>query len=153
PAILAGAFVVNVSTAGSVPTSIAIALGNTLEGLLGAFLVARYANGVRAFDHPQGGVKVAGLAGLLSLFLKATIDGVSLSRGRFAGWSAFDGIWLTWWLGNATGALIFAPLLVLLVRDWGTAQSGGRLLEAAALWFTTTLIGLAVFGEGLAHLG
>jgi len=27
------------------------------------------------------------------------------------------------------------------------------LLEAAALWLVTTLVGLAVFGEGLAHLG
>src|SRR4030095_6205837 len=29
----------------------------------------------------------------------------------------------------------------------------GRLLEAAALWFTTILIGLAVFGEGLSRFG
>src|SRR5499425_2573195 len=153
PAVFAGAFVVNVSTAGSVPTSIAIALGNTLEGLLGAFLVARYANGVRAFDHAQDVFKFAALAGLLSSLVSATIGVVTLALGGFARWADFDGIWLTWWLGDATGALIFAPLLVLLVRDWGAAEPGGRLLEAAALWFTTTLIGLAVFGEGLAHLG
>src|SRR5215813_6561904 len=53
PAIVAGAFVVNVSTAGSLATSIAIALGNTLEAFVGAYLVNRYANGARAFDHAQ----------------------------------------------------------------------------------------------------
>ena len=42
---------------------------------------------------------------------------------------------------------------MLLVRDSWSGPSRGRLLEAAALWLTTTLIGLAVFGEGLAHLG
>src|SRR5262249_58549988 len=64
PAIFAGAFVVNVTTAGSVPTSLAISLGNTLEGLLGAYLVTRYANGAHAFDHAQDVFKFAALAGL-----------------------------------------------------------------------------------------
>src|ERR671912_3058913 len=45
PAIFLGAFVVNVTTAGSMTTSLGIATGNTLEGLLGAFLINRYANG------------------------------------------------------------------------------------------------------------
>src|SRR5437762_7770491 len=47
PAVFAGAFVVNIGTAGAVATSLAIALGNTLEGLLGAYLVIHYANGAR----------------------------------------------------------------------------------------------------------
>ncbi len=123
PAILIGAFVVNVSNAGSPATSVAIALGNTLEGLLGAYLVNRYANGVRAFDHAQDVFKFAALAGLLSSLVSASIGVVSLSLAGFAQWSDFDGIWLTWWLGDATGALVFAPLLVLLVRDWGWSPS------------------------------
>jgi len=153
PAVFAGAFVVNISTAGSAATSAAIALGNTLEGLLGAYLVSRYANGARAFDHAQDVFKFAALGGLLSSMVSATIGVGSLSLGGYAQWADFDSIWLTWWLGDSTGALVFAPLLVLLVRDWWSGPSGGHLLEAAALWFTTTLIGLAVFGEGLAHLG
>src|SRR2546422_8595252 len=49
PAIFAGAFVVNISTAGSVATSLGIATGNTLEGLLGAYLVNRF--GTRSEEH------------------------------------------------------------------------------------------------------
>jgi signal transduction histidine kinase len=153
PAVFAGAFIVNLSAAGSVVTSGAIAAGNTLEGLLGAFLVTRYANGVHAFDHPQDVFKFAALGGLLSSLVSATIGVVSLIVGGHAQSADFDGIWLTWWLGDATGALLFAPLLILLARDWWSGPASGRLLEAAALWLTTTLIGLAVFGEGLAHLG
>ena len=153
PAIFAGAFVVNITTAGSMLTSLGISLGNTLEGLLGAYLVTRYANGARAFDHAQDVFKFAALAGLAASLVSATIGVGSLALGGYAPWGDFDGIWLTWWLGDATGALIFAPLLVLLVRDWGAGPARGRLLEAAALWLTTTLVGLAVFGEGLAHLG
>ena len=39
PAIFVGAFLVNATTAGSVWTSLGIAAGNTLEGLLGVWLV------------------------------------------------------------------------------------------------------------------
>src|SRR3989454_8594412 len=134
PAIFAGAFVVNVSTAGSAATAAAIALGNTLEGLLGAFLVVRYANGSRAFDHAQDVFKFAVLAGLLSSLVSATIGVVSLSLAGYSRWADFDGIWLTWWLGDASGALVFAPLLVLLVRDWWARPSSGRLVGGAAPW-------------------
>jgi len=153
PAIFAGAFVVNISTAGSVATSLGIAAGNTLEGLLAAFFVDRYANGTRAFDRSQDVFKFAGFAALLSTTVSATIGVASLALGGYAAWGDFDQIWLTWWLGDASGALIFAPLLVLWVRDWRSPLSRGRLLEVTALWCTTTLIGLAVFGEGLSHFG
>lgn len=39
PAILAGAFVVNLMTAGSVVTSLGIAIGNTLEAVVAGYLV------------------------------------------------------------------------------------------------------------------
>ena len=153
PAIFAGAFVVNVTTMGSVATSLGIASGNTLEGLLGAYLVNRYANGARAFDHSQDVFKFAGFAALLSTVVSATVGVGSLVLGGYAAWADVDEIWFTWWLGNASGALIFTPLLVLWLRDWRGAPSRGRVLEAAALWLTTTLIGLAVFGEGLTRFG
>src|SRR3989441_1101802 len=51
PAVLVGAFLVNLTTAGSVATSLGIAVGNTLEGVVGAYLVNRFARGRRAFDR------------------------------------------------------------------------------------------------------
>ena len=53
PAILLGAFLVNVTTAGSVSTSIAIAAGNTLECIVGAYLVNRFAHGRHVFDRAR----------------------------------------------------------------------------------------------------
>src|SRR4051812_44661753 len=45
PAIAAGAFVTNLLTAGPVLTSLGIATGNTLEALLAAALITRWAGG------------------------------------------------------------------------------------------------------------
>src|SRR5260221_14769946 len=45
PAIFVGAFIVNLTTQGGIGTSLGIALGNTLEGIVGAYLVVRFAGG------------------------------------------------------------------------------------------------------------
>src|SRR4051812_8462597 len=50
PAIFVGAFLVNITTAGSFATSIGIAAGNTIEGIAGAWLVQRYAGGAACFE-------------------------------------------------------------------------------------------------------
>src|SRR4051794_12237102 len=45
PAILVGAFVANITTAGTISTSLAIGLGNMLEGILGAYLINHWCGG------------------------------------------------------------------------------------------------------------
>src|SRR5947207_16029513 len=54
PAIFVGAFIVNLTTAGDVATSVAIATGNTVEAIAGAWLVNRFGDGKTVFDRPQG---------------------------------------------------------------------------------------------------
>src|SRR5258708_7408046 len=51
PSIFMGAFLVNITTAGSLLTSVGIATGNTLEAVFAATLVMRLANGSRAFER------------------------------------------------------------------------------------------------------
>src|SRR5256714_471091 len=108
PAILLGAFLVNIATAGSIATSAAIAAGNTLEGLVGAYLVNRFARGHRACERARDVFKLAGLAALLSTTISATAGVVSLSLGGFAQWTDFGSIWSTWWMGDAVSALVLA---------------------------------------------
>ncbi len=73
PAILAGALLVNLTTAGSVATSIGIAVGNTLEGVVGCYLISRFAGGKRTFERAQDIFKFAFLAGMVSTTVSATV--------------------------------------------------------------------------------
>src|SRR5882762_3894389 len=66
PAILVGAFLVNITTAGSIATSAAIAAGNMLEGLVGAYLVNRFGRGHRACERARDILKLAGFGALVS---------------------------------------------------------------------------------------
>src|SRR5436309_3186774 len=59
PAIFLAAFVANVTTAGSIFTSVAIAAGNSLEALIGAALIELWSGGRDTFATP---VKVAKFA-------------------------------------------------------------------------------------------
>ena len=65
PGILIGAFLVNITTQGSVATSLGIAIGNTLEAVTAAWLVQRFAYGLKAFERAQNVFKFIGLAAIL----------------------------------------------------------------------------------------
>ena len=60
-------------TAGSAVTSLGIAAGNTLEALVGAYLVGRLANGPEVFDRARDIFAFVGLAALASTTVSATI--------------------------------------------------------------------------------
>src|SRR6184192_1635178 len=148
PAIFIGAFLVNVTTAGNVATSFAIATGNTLEALVGAWLVNRFASGTNVFDRPQGVFKFALAAGI-SAIISPAFGVTSLGVAGFADWANYGAIWLTWWLGDATGDLVFTPLVLLWSvaskRRWNKREAA----EVGALLLLLVLLSGIVFGGWL----
>lgn len=151
PGILLGAFLVNVTTTGSLATSLGIAVGNTLEALAGSWLVNRFAGGRKAFEHAQDVFKFSFLA-LSAAIAAATVGVTTLSIGGLADWANYGPIWLTWWLGDAVGALVAAPLLVLWITHPPLRWSRSEALEALALFGCLYLVGQTVFG-GFIPLG
>jgi TolB-like protein/integral membrane sensor domain MASE1/class 3 adenylate cyclase/Tfp pilus assembly protein PilF len=145
PAIFIGAFLVNVTSAGNLATSFAIATGNTLEALVGAWLVNRFAGGTNVFDRPQGVFKFALAAGI-STIISPAFGVTSLGVAGFADWANYGAIWLTWWLGDATGDLVFTPLVLLWSvaskRRWNKREAA----EVGALLLLLVLLSGVVFG-------
>jgi signal transduction histidine kinase len=150
PGVFAGAFLVNVTTAGTLATSLGIAAGNTLEAFTGALLVERFASGRRFLESAPHVFRFAFLAAL-STTIAATFGVTSLVLGGVARRADFGAIWGTWWLGDATGVLVVAPALVA----WAVtpAPREGRLARAAetlAVLGVVVLSGMLVFGDLLA---
>src|SRR6184192_931863 len=149
PAIFVGAFLVNVTTAGNFATSFAIATGNTLEALAGAWLVNRFAGGRNVFERPQGVFKFA-LAAAISTAISPVFGITSLALTGFADWANYGAIWLTWWLGDATGDLVFTPLVLLWCaaakRRWNKKDAA----EVGTLLLLLVLLSWLVFGGWLA---
>ncbi len=145
PAIFLGAFLVNVTTAGNIGTSLCIATGNTLEAVCGAWLVNQFAGGTRIFDRAQDVFKFA-LAVMVSTAVSPTFGVTSLAVGGLADWANYRAIWLTWWLGDATGALVVAPLLILWSIGPRWRLNPKRHLEVGLLLLVLLMLGEAVFG-------
>jgi signal transduction histidine kinase/CheY-like chemotaxis protein len=153
PGIFLGAFLANLTTAGSVATVFGIAAGNTLESVLAGSLVRRFAHGPRCWDRAEGVLRFALLAAVVSTAVSATIGVSSLALGGYADWARFGPIWLTWWLGDAAGALLVTPPVVLWALDRRLPWSRTRTLEAALLVLALSIVSLVVFGEVVAFLG
>jgi diguanylate cyclase (GGDEF)-like protein len=145
PAILLGAFLVNLATAGTAATSLCIATGNTLEGLVGAYLVNQRAGGRYFFKRGRDVFGFALLAAILSTTVSATTGVTTLSLAGFASWSKYGAIWLTWWLGDATGDLVVAPFILVWSADCSVRGKRGQVVETAALLLSLCLVGRAVF--------
>jgi len=147
PGIWLGAFLANMTNAGTIATSISIAAGNTLEALVGCYLINRFANGRRVFNRPQDVFKFVALAALGSSSVSATVGVTSLALAGFADWSAYGSIWFTWWIGDAVGALIIAPLLILWSPVPPLRWSHPRMFEAVFLLLALIGTSLFVFGN------
>lgn len=117
PGIFAGALAVNVSMGLPVPAAIAIAIGNTLEAVLAWRLLAHG----EPLGNPLASVRRAlqflGAAVMLAPMVSAGIG--TLTLAVLAG-SVTDSArtWLMWWLGDLMGALLLAPILMLLLQRW-----------------------------------
>jgi len=145
PGVLLGAFLVRVSSNGDLPTSLTIALGNTLEALSLAYLMNRFACGIRVFEKPERVLAFA-LASSFSTTISPTIGLASLPLIGSGAWESYQEIWLTWWMGNLSGVLIFTPILIL----WGTSlrmncviQKNAHFIEssiAMTLLFLTAIL-------------
>jgi len=149
PAIAVGAFLANITTHGSVATCAGIATGNTLEALVGAWLVRRYARGREALFSGLDAFRFTLLAGVLATSVSATFGVLSVTLWGDATWAKFGPIWWTWWLGDMGGAFVVAPLILL----WSTGPrvpwsewTRARAVEAVCAFAALLLAGQAIFG-------
>jgi diguanylate cyclase (GGDEF)-like protein len=144
---LIGAFFVNLTTVGTVATSLLVAGGNTLEALAACYLVNRFAGGKEAFARAADIFKFALLAGMAATTLSATIGVATLAAWGFADWNAFGAIWCTWWLGDAVGAVTVTPLLLLWWENPRVRWTREQATELAFLSLGLFATGWVVFGK------
>jgi signal transduction histidine kinase/CheY-like chemotaxis protein len=145
PAIFLGAWLANVTTAGSVYTSSAIALGNTLESLVGAYLISRWSDGRRTFDTPGGVAMFALIALVAAAPTSATIGVGSLALAGYAEQARVASTWMTWWLGDLAGALVITPAIVLWAQRGFRVQAREEVMETSAVIAAAIAVGMVAF--------
>jgi PAS domain S-box-containing protein len=148
PAIAAGAFIANATTGASIPVAAAIAVGNTLEGVVGAILLRR-ASFRPALDRVRDVLALVFLGALLSTMISATNGVTALLVSGSISIHEYGSNWLLWWVGDGMGALVVAPLILVWVAAPPRGLSTARKLEGVTLAVLLAAAGSIVFLAGL----
>jgi PAS domain S-box-containing protein len=145
PGIAAAAFLVNWSAIPHVAAA-GLACGNTLAALTGAFLVRKAPNFDDSLSRLRDVLGLITYAGLVSTMVSASVGVAVLFATRVHPWSNARSAWLIYWLGDAMGILLVAPLLLTLPKLWRICRSV-RVAEFAALFLLLGLASLLIFSD------
>ena len=151
PAIFVGAAVANLWTGAPVLVALAIGAGNTLEAVLGAWALRRIPDFRRSLDRVVDAVGLILLAAIGSVAVSATIGVASLALAGVVAPERVYQTWGAWWLGDAIGDLVVAPLLLTWIPSREASSRRPRMIEGMALGIG--LVGLSVFLFGTTRGG
>lgn len=141
PSIFLGALAANILTLKGLDAaplnyilaSTGTAAGNMLEGLIGAYLIRRFAGEGDPFADIRSLFYFIIMGCLAGTAIAATTGVLSLCTmtGDF---SMMASLWMTWWLGDAAGIVILAPVLIMLKKLRPKMPGAGRLAEGLAVF-------------------
>jgi len=148
PGIFLGAFLANATLHGegtavsSVLLALGTATGNTVEALVGSWLVRRRASDPFQFNGIRETLRFIVLGALISPLISSTVGTACFHLFRPDLRSGGE-MWLTWWLGDVVGVLVFAPPLL----NWRRRHpfSPKQWAEAAAWLLVLLLVEAVIF--------
>ena len=126
-----------------------IGIGTTSAACAGAWLLNRWSSGYRTFETP---LRIAKFV-LISLVPTALIgSGLVVAALILAGNFGFTnsienplGTFVTWWLADAAGTVIIAPVIVLWVTTPLSPLPKLAALETIAIFIAAAVIGVVAY--------
>ena len=147
PAVALGALVANTTSGASGIEALFISVGNTLEAVVGSVLLRR-ADFRPALDRVKDVLSFVLIAAVASTAIAATNGVTTLWISGEVSGSDYGSRWLLWWIGDAMGALLVAPLiLVFSTRPWHRLANRSP-LEGLVLLVTLVSVSSIVFLGG-----
>jgi diguanylate cyclase (GGDEF)-like protein len=146
PGIALGALSVTLSTGAPLGFAVATAIGNPLAALAGARLLNRF-----EFRPSMSSLRDAAaliiLGAGVSTAVAATVGVTGLCLNGLGPWTDFARLWGSWWVGDAMGVVVAAPILLAWSgRDRVPIDhASGR--EAVVAMACLLLASLAAFAE------
>jgi signal transduction histidine kinase/CheY-like chemotaxis protein len=150
PAIAIGAFVANITTDASASASLGITVGNTLEAVVGAYLLQRFVGFRPSLERFKDAFGLVCFGAIVSTTVSATLGVTSLCLTGAQPWQKFGSLWGVWFVGDAMGDVIVVPLILTLVSAESRRRIRSRgLPEFAALLSILIVVQFLVFDHRL----
>ncbi|HUR00608.1 MAG TPA: MASE1 domain-containing protein [Gemmatimonadaceae bacterium] len=144
PGVFLGAVIANVLTGAPLLVAGGIGLGNTLEALFGAYALTSIPGFRCSLDRVPDAIGLI-LQSALSPVIAASIGVTSLYLGGIVGRGAIGETWRAWWLGDAIGAVLVAPVILVWATKLVGIPPARRFVEAIALTLAVLVASLLIF--------
>ncbi|MCA9141769.1 MAG: MASE1 domain-containing protein [Planctomycetaceae bacterium] len=147
PAIVLGLFALTMSGVSALPwpAMLAIAFGNAMEAIAGAWCIRTFSGQSNPLFDAKTFLWFLGAGVFVCTTISATIGVASLCVAGAASWETSRQLWWTWWLGDATGALLVTPFVVAVFTSDFRWPPRAKVVEGVIVALTLALICYFVF--------
>jgi PAS domain S-box-containing protein len=129
------------------PAGFLIYIGNALEAMVGAWLVNRFCGRPVRLETLKDVLVFVALGAGVAPVVGATVGSAALAWFAIES-QTFTAAWPLFWIGDATGVLIVAPLALVVFQTWHD-----RAEASAARWIEIGILGLIFVGVAALSLG
>jgi PAS domain S-box-containing protein len=146
PGVAVGAFIANLLTGASLPAAALIAFGNMLESATALGLL-QWAGFRPSFERMWDAFAFTILAAGISTFVSAGIGTTALYLSGSAQAEQVFTVFTQWWLGDALGALVIAPLILVWATTPLSQFTRLKALEAGAILLSMLALTVVVLAS------
>jgi signal transduction histidine kinase len=146
PGIAIGAFFANLVNDASLMVALGISIGNTLEAVVGVYILKRFTMFRGAFNSL---IDVAALfaVSIVAPMISASVGVTSLLLGGIVSFPTFTKTWFAWWVGDAISILVITPFLIIWWVHHTITFQFKKFIEGALLLLATIIIALIIFRQ------
>jgi PAS domain S-box-containing protein len=122
-----------------------VGIGTLLGALAGTWLISRWSNGRQTFDTASHTARFAIISFVPTTMMSSTIALAGFNIANQLDFSDSIVNWVTWWLADAAGTLVIAPVVMLGSMMPLRGFSKWSLLESLALLILVSVIGIVAY--------
>jgi len=145
PAILVGSLSPYLMGGRSLLELGSVGLSTLLAAFAGTWLINRWSNGHQTFGTPSSVAKFAIISFAPTTMISSGTAVAGFILANKISFSDSVVTWFTWWLADAAGTLMIAPVVVLWAIMPVLSCSKWKLLESAAVSILVSLIGIVAY--------
>ena len=150
PGITVGAIAANLSNGAPLDVALGIAVGNTIAPLLAAFLLRGPLGLHPSLDRLSDVLALVMIGGAGSMLVSATLGTTTLALSGQIAVGTFWSTWVAWWVGDAMGVILFAPLVLTLASiPPARSPAATRLPEALLCLVITSGVSVVLCASAL----
>src|SRR5205823_8976305 len=122
-----------------------VGISTLLAAFAGTWLLSRWSNAHQTFGTPSSIAKFAIISFAPTTMISSTVAMAGFILANTLSFSDSVVTWLTWWLADAAGTLVIAPVVVLWAMMPLRSFSKWNLLESIAVSILVSVIGIVAY--------